>query len=601
MERRIKRPSDDTVYNYNNNKKSKFLVTTTKSYFENLPNETFYEIFEYLEYNDIYHGFFYLNKRFQNLLINLNIPFQINLSTISKLQFDLYNKNVFQPNKHQIKILRLSNPFTIDMIFSSPRLICNLIRIEKLIFDHINSKYFNNILKYLMHLPKLHSLILSPIDYIQNPTIIFNQIFRLKKLKYCKLTYKIKDNENILPIDFDQYEQSSIEYLIINSPFRYESFQKLFIYLPKLRHLSINYLLGSNNSQINFYPIELKDLKYVSFDLHSINFRQFKKLIKNFFHHIEVLRISTFDDFSYSHAEQWEELISSSIPNLHIFDMKNSYTTAMDGFLYLCLSGHFRSKFWKEKQWFFDHQYDCHESSNNGTFYSTNPYRRKDHTFHWQYNHCIDSNVKKHDFKSVKHINICGKRAINNYVIYFSNATELTIKNYGKTYYGSMLTVLNQILPLKQLKKLIIDCNDFPIQQVLNLISLTPNLRLLKWNFQSIDQTKLKLIEQSETFRSLSNTNKIQNLQILHCCLFDEIQFFIKLFPQLESLQIAVFRKQIIQIIRCLLSKMDHLFFLHITDIIKTYLQKLNFLIKSENLLNDYLIKFIDHDLYLWW
>jgi hypothetical protein len=130
---------------------------------------------------------------------------------------------------------------------------------------------------------------------------------------------------------------------------------------------------------------------------------------------------------------------------------------------------------------------------------------------------------------------------------------------------------------------------------------LTPNLRLLKWNFQSIDQTKLKLIEQSETFRSLSNTNHIQNLEILHCCSFDEIQFFIHLFPQLESLQTGVFRKEIVQITRCLLSKMDHLFFLHITDIIRTYLQKFNFLIKSEHLLDDYLIQFIDHDLYLWW
>ncbi|CAF3918340.1 unnamed protein product [Rotaria sp. Silwood1] len=375
MERRIKRSSDDTVYDYNNKKKTKLLITTIKSCFENLANEIFYEIFEYLDYNDIYHGFFYLNNRFQNLLINLNIPFQINLSTISKLHFDLYNKNIFQPNKHRINILHLSNPFIIELIFSPPRLICDFIHIEKLIFEHINSKYLDKILKHLIHLPKLHTLILSPIDYILNPTIIFIQIFRLKKLKYCKLTYRIKDNKNVLPIDFDQYEQSSIEYLIINSPFRYESFQKLFIYLPKLRYLSINYLLGSNHSQIDFYPIELKDLKYVSFNLHSIHFHQFEELIKKFFHHIKVLRISTFNDSSYSHAKQWEELISSSMPNLQIFDMNNSYTSAMLRFLYLCLSGHFRSKFWKEKQWFFDHQYDCHESSNNGIFYLTNPYR----------------------------------------------------------------------------------------------------------------------------------------------------------------------------------------------------------------------------------
>lgn len=164
-----------------------------------------------------------------------------------------------------------------------------------------------------------------------------------------------------------------------------------------------------------------------------------------------------------------------------------------------------------------------------------------------------------------------------------------------------MLTALDHILPLKQLKQINIHCNHFPVQQLLNLLCLTPNLRSLKWNFQSIDQNTLKLIEQSEIFRSLSNTNHINNLQILHCCSFDEIQFFIHLFPQLEFLQTGVFRKQIVQITRYLLLKMDHLFFLHITDIIKTYLQKLNFLIKSENLLDNYLIKFIDQDLYLWW
>jgi hypothetical protein len=333
------------------------------------------EIFEYLELNDIYHGFFDLNDRFENLLVHLNIPFQINLSRISKCQFDLYNENVFQTNKDRIKILRLSNPFTIDLIFSPIHHICDLIEMEKLILHQIHSKYLPNILKHLIHLHKLHSLILSPIDYIANPTVLFIEIFRLKKLKYCKLTYRMKDNENVFPIDFDQNEPSSIEYLIINSSFRYESLEKLFLYLPKLRHLSINYLLGSNSLQTNFYPIELKELKYVSFDLHSISFHQFEKLVENFFYYIEVLRISTFNDLSYSHANQWEDLILSSMPNLRIFDMQNSYTEVMDRFLYLCLSDQFKSKFWKEKQWFFHHQYDCHESSNNGIFYSTNPYR----------------------------------------------------------------------------------------------------------------------------------------------------------------------------------------------------------------------------------
>jgi hypothetical protein len=228
-------------------------------------------------------------------------------------------------------------------------------------------------------------------------------------------------------------------------------------------------------------------------------------------------------------------------------------------------------------------------------------FRRKDQTFHWQYDHEISRSIEDHDFKSVKHLNICGKRAINNSIIYFPNVTELTVKDYGRMYFGSILTALDHILPLKQLKKLNIDCNDFPVHQLVNLLNLTPNLRSLKWNLQSIDQNQLKLIEQNEIYRSLSNTNQIENLQILHCCSFDEIRFFIHLFPQTESLQTGILRKEIVEIIRCILTEMDHLFFLHITDIIRTYLQKLNHLIRSEYLLENYLIKFIDQDIYLWW
>ena len=154
---------------------------------------------------------------------------------------------------------------------------------------------------------------------------------------------------------------------------------------------------------------------------------------------------------------------------------------------------------------------------------------------------------------------------------------------------------------MKQLNKLVVDCNDFPVQQILNLLSLTPNLHTLKWNFQSIDEAKLKLIQQSGTFRSVSNTNKIQNFEILHCCSFEEIQFFVNLFPQLKYLKTGVYRKAIVPITRYLLSKMHHLFILCITDLPKTYSQKLNLLIQSENLLNDYFIKFVDRDLYLWW
>ncbi|CAF2192313.1 unnamed protein product [Rotaria magnacalcarata] len=447
---RIKRPLDDTVHDYDNNKKQKLLVTTNKSHFESLANEIIYEIFEYLDVYNIYYGFYYLNSRFRNLIINSIFPFQVNFPTISKSDFELYHENVIKPNKYRIKILRLSNPFTVDIILSPPRTICHFIQLEKLIFDNVNSKYLINILKHLIHLPKFHSLILSSIDYIQNPTILFTHIFHLTKLKYCKIFYRTKDNEKIAPLNFNGPIQSSIEYLTIDSHFPYESL-------------------------------------------------------------------------------------------------------------------------------------------------------RKDHTFRWRSDYYNSSQSQKVDRKSVKHVSVCGKRATINSDIYFSNVTELTIKDYGRVYYGSMLTVLDPLMPLRQVNKLVVDCHNFPVKELVNLINVMPNLHILKWNYQSIDSTKSKLIQESETFKSVLCTNKIQHLEILHCCSLEEIRFFINLFPKLEYLKTGIYRREFVPITRCLFSTMHHLFFLCFTDVPKTYLKNLTAFIKLEHLLDEYFIKFIDHDLYLWW
>ena len=111
-----------------------FTLILFRSYFEYLANEIIYEIFEYL---DVYHGFFYLNNRFKNLLINSNLPFQINISNLSKTNLELYHEHMINPNRHRINILRLSNPFIVDLVFSPPRTICDFIQLERMSIQNI--------------------------------------------------------------------------------------------------------------------------------------------------------------------------------------------------------------------------------------------------------------------------------------------------------------------------------------------------------------------------------------------------------------------------------------------------------------------------------
>ncbi len=89
-------------------------------------------------------------------------------------------------------------------------------------------------------------------------------------------------------------------------------------------------------------------------------------------------RTATF--LRYTFADQWEKLISSFLPNLRVFAIQDIYTGDISYHFYksICTNDDFQSKFWKEKQWFFHHQYDDDNyigSSPSGIFYSTNPYR----------------------------------------------------------------------------------------------------------------------------------------------------------------------------------------------------------------------------------
>ena len=60
-------------------------------------------------------------------------------------------------------------------------------------------------------------------------------------------------------------------------------------------------------------------------------------------------------------------------------------------------------------------------------------------------------------------------------------------------------------------------------------------------------------------------------------------------------------RRGLDPVIRSILTELDHLFFLHITGMLRTYVKRIDSLIESEHLLDDYFIKFIEQDIYLWW
>ncbi len=231
--------------------------------------------------------------------------------------------------------------------------------------------------------------------------------------------------------------------------------------------------------------------------------------------------------------------------------------------------------------------------------------RRKDYKFYWALGNRICPNLRETHLNSVKHVYIRNKHMTDNFVNYFPNATELTIRfRFFIPSDSIFITNLYRIVPLVQITKLVITLFNFPFEQMIELIRLTPVLHTLKLEAVSVNEISSKLIRESDLFQYVSKTNQIKNFE-LNWLRLANIQLFVDLFPQLESLKIRIDKKEIQQIIRFLFSKTNnqprHLVFLCILQIPKRCLQELNMLIKSEHLLDNYFIKFINRNLYLWW
>jgi hypothetical protein len=288
---------------------------------------------------------------------------------MSKPKFEYYHQNILIPNRHRINILRLSNPFTTNIVFYPPEIISKFLRLETLVLDYTDGTYLENILNHSIHLPKLHSLSIDFIAFIKNSTDIFLGIFRLPKLKYCKL--KFHDTSCLNLSSTSTNILSPIEHLVIQTSFPLESFINLLSYLPRLRRLSIDVILDCHHKEIVFSPLALKSFKYVSLRVYDMNFNRLEHIIKNYFHCIEVFHLESTHDQSYLHAKQWEQIILSDMPNLRVFDINHNGL----GENYHDLINEFNSSFWINKKWFFAHQHTWNRGSGSGIFYSINPYR----------------------------------------------------------------------------------------------------------------------------------------------------------------------------------------------------------------------------------
>ncbi len=346
---------------------------------EDLSNELLYEIFEFLDYFHVYDAFFTLNIRFRNLLTHSNLPINIDLSSVSKSAWKRFNADIVETNMDRISTVRISDPYMYDLVLLPIGKLWQFDRVETLVLDNIESECLEPLLTELSALSLLSSLAISTIDHVSNQNSIYQQIFGLPALKYCKLSFLRGSASQLLPIATDAY--SPIEHLIITHSIDLHQLDGLLSYVPHLRRLSLYFQQYNGQKWTPRCPLIFNQLTHLYLQLDCVRYDVFEGIIREVFPMIEVCHLTTkfgiTSDSVYINAKTYEQLITTYMPNLRIFDVQ------FEAFRYPRSSlppieneiNQFSSSFWIARQWFFSKQIFWLKYGECTLFYSTNPYR----------------------------------------------------------------------------------------------------------------------------------------------------------------------------------------------------------------------------------
>ncbi|CAF3519024.1 unnamed protein product [Rotaria sp. Silwood1] len=622
------------------NRLSKSIIKPMKSIitcFEDLSNEILYEIFDFIDNYDIYEIFSNLNNRFNYLIIHSCLPLKLNFSYLSKTTFEYRCNTILIPNIHRIISLQFSNHLLIDYFFTSYTLDSSFKRLEALILLNTKSDNLISILKTLNLLPCLYSLTITSIEKIQSPNDIFSLIIRLPVLIYCKLSFELWNQYINLSLNNNEY--SPIKYLIIDTKYNLDQLNDFLIHIPNLNYLSCK-ISTLNSKQINISIISNNLIK-LCLKLEDTSFDEFEYFISYFSHQLKILRLYTQRDIEYLNADRWEQLILCQMSNLHRFDFHHQIITdenILDYHRYHILIEKFKSSFWINRKWFFTHQhYKSKDFTSWIIFYSIQPYRWNHYDFYedrCQYNETgvnLAHEVDLHNYSS-----------ITSYSIQFPRINQLILSGDNINQSPSFIFDLTRIFLPIQLRTLIISDNSIRLEQLQLFLDHYPNIQSL-----TIPTSILYLYSpQSETKRLIFNKYNIININLINQCTLEDIQILNRFCPYIHNLEIQTDKDNIELILHFLLrintnrncqnrlsisSYMKniilwqqeysacihcmknqnlnsfrspcnhHLSSICFRDVNYTTVKKLRTKMNLDAFLDDYVLEYLDQNMYIWW
>ena len=271
---------------------------------------------------------------------------------LSKGQFQHRYEHIILPNRSRVRSLKIPYeflyPLSLDLFPS----------LESLSLDRVRSERVPRILDHLAVLPRFSSLSIGFFDFLHDENAIYRAIFRCPKLKFCRLIFSTGGER--LPLPLAEAPCPALECLIINGRCRLEQLVRILSYTPSLRYLFCGDLHHPDGSELEL-PFAASSLKTIDLIVVKIGIETLSLFLSRISSQVETLRVSGSRGDRFFQANQWQQLISISMPRLRTFDLHYiaciyEHDDADDDHRQVLID-QFSSAFWLEHQWLFDCQY----------------------------------------------------------------------------------------------------------------------------------------------------------------------------------------------------------------------------------------------------
>ncbi|CAF1219529.1 unnamed protein product [Adineta steineri] len=551
---------------------------------ENLSNEIFYMIFDYLDGCHVYHAFLNLNERFQQLVKSSCCLLKIRFHALSKKKHMNKWKQFIVLNKQQIFSIHMWLPSRTEQLCAEFTINSTFSRLESLVLEGMPSEQIMSLLIELPCLPHLFSLTIHNIkDHSKDLTNIYQMVFTLPLLKYFKYTTNDVDTSTSL-LSTTHKQFSTIEYMVMRHCCTFEQLSSIISYTPQLRRLDFSDTYNIALSYETILPLPLPNLTYLRIRIHHLLFDAFETFIRGMNSKLKVLYVcADYKDSSYLDSDQWENLIIKYLPKLKKFSLEVYVHVghSLNPSPYIEEPIQFNSSFWIERQMIVSTRIE-----DGLIMYSIQPLKKR-----W-YEDTQDKIINS----SVKHSQ--------------SNQLNLHIYNmFYKDNYEVLIVTIHYVLSVSLFYHVEIPYDTIFIGLLIQILDVLPQLISLKLLSLSFNKPRGLSLKEIDILSSRKNTSQIKYVYLKKMIKIEDIDFLMKLCPSMVYLRIDYayknnaesFVRNILKKIDCKLNEHLRVLCFHIPTADNEMIKKFENMIDSEELLVNYRIQRDGENIYLQW